>query len=79
VPGVRGLCCTARRKASSRVMCAEAFVFCAGETEVGVGLAGGASCAEADDARASSPAAKATTILIVKIPLGSVPKRRMIR
>jgi len=25
------------------------------------------------------PAAKATTILIVKIPLGSVPKRRMIR
>ena len=43
----------------------------------GAGLAGGASRAKAPVVRANSPAAKATTILIVKIPLRSVPKRRI--
>src|ERR1700722_9259766 len=73
------LCCSARCSASSRVMCADAAGFCAGETEAGAGgaFSRGSSCPEAVAARASSPAAKATTIFIVEKPLGSVPRRRI--
>jgi len=60
-------------------MCADAVAFCAEETAVGAcaGLAGRASCAKALVVRANSPAAKEKTIFIVKIPLRSVPKRRI--